>query len=116
MTAKEILEKIEEVGLSEYDFAFGEWTEANIEIPVQVTGWAEKEKFILDVLGLGEIEEVDQVGGEGEGEYWHSVKHFKDHDVYIKTIGFYSSYNGTDFYEGYGEEVKPQQKTITVFQ
>jgi hypothetical protein len=38
------------------------------------------------------------------------------HDVYIKTRGFYSSYNGVDFDYGIGEVVKPVQKTITVFE
>jgi hypothetical protein len=36
--------------------------------------------------------------------------------VYIKTDGFYSSYNGTDFDYGFGSEVKPVQKTVTVFE
>lgn len=72
--------------------------------------------FDEDALGLGEVKEVDQYGGEGEGERWWSTKHFVDHDVYIKTRGYYSSYNGTDFDYGYGEEVKPVQKTITVFE
>lgn len=115
MTVQEIINRVEEAGMSISDFAYGEWTETNIQIPEQITGWSEKEKFVLDTLGLGEVEEVDQRGGEGEGDHWHSVKYFKDHDVYIKTTGFYSSYHGTDFYDGYGEEVKPQQKTITVF-
>jgi hypothetical protein len=66
----------------------------------------------LESLGLGKIEEVDQYGGEGQGDTWYSVKHFIDHDVYIKTSGYYSSYNGTEFYDGYGEEVKPVEKTI----
>jgi hypothetical protein len=70
-----------------------------------------REKW-LESLGLGKIEEVDQYGGEGQGDTWYSVKYFVDHDVYIKTNGHYSSYNGTEFYDGYGEEVKPVEKTI----
>lgn len=66
-------------------------------------------------LGLGKVIEVEQKGGEGQGDEWYSVKHFVDHDVYIKTEGYYSSYNGTDFYEGYGHEVRPQEITITVY-
>lgn len=67
---------------------------------------------------LGEEIEIEQVGGEGEGSHWHSVKYFKDHDVYIKVTGYYSSYNGTDFDEGWDccSEVRPEQKTITVYQ
>jgi len=68
MTAEEILEKVEMEGISVSNFAYGDF-----EAPE----------------GVGEWEEVDQVGGEGEGDHWHSVKYFKDHDVYIKTIGFY---------------------------
>lgn len=67
-------------------------------------------------LGLGKIEEVDQYGGEGQGETWYKVNHFVDHNVYIRTDGFYSSYNGTDFDEGFGSEVRPISKTITVFE
>lgn len=73
-------------------------------------------KELLNHLGLGEVEEVAQYGGEGQGETWYSVKYFKDHDVYIKTNGYYQSYNGTEFDDGYGEEVRPQQKTITVYE
>ena len=62
-------------------------------------------------------EEIEQVGGEDEGSHWHSVKYFPDHDVYICVTGYYSSYNGTDFYDEWGccTEVRPQQKTITVY-
>lgn len=68
-------------------------------------------------LGLGEIEEIHQQGGEGEGSHWESVKYFKDHNIYIKVTGFYSSYNGTDF-DGWSDcsEVKPIEKTITVYE
>jgi hypothetical protein len=82
---------------TKYDVACQEWLEQNT---------------------LPTWEEVDQVGGEDEGSHWHSVKYFKDHDVYIKVTGWYSSYDGTDF-ESWDEacsEVQPQQKTITVYE
>jgi hypothetical protein len=72
--------------------------------------------FNKEALALGKIEDVDSYGGEGQGERWWVTRHFVDHDVYIKTRGFYSSYNGTDFDYGIGEVVKPVQKTITVFE
>ena len=75
-----------------------------------------KKTEYFDFLDLGEIKEVEQHGGEGEGTLWYSVKYFPDHDVYIKTTGTYSSYEGTEFYDGYGEEVKPITKTITVYE
>lgn len=62
-------------------------------------------------------EEIDQYGGEGQGDTWYSVKYFPDDDVYIKVNGFYSSYNGTDF-DGWEDcqEVRPIEKTITVYE
>jgi hypothetical protein len=67
--------------------------------------------------GVGECDEVDQHGGEGQGESWHSVKFFPDHDIYVKVYGYYSSYNGVDFYDGWSccFEVKPKEKTIIVY-
>lgn len=75
-----------------------------------------KQQYILKQLGLGEVEEVIQVGGESQGTTWYSVKYFKDHDVYIRIDGYYTSYNGADFYEGYGREVVPTEKTVVVFE
>jgi hypothetical protein len=72
--------------------------------------------FHEEDLALGKIETVDRYGGEGQGERWWVTRYFADHDVYIKTRGYYSSYNGTDFDYGIGEVVKPVQKTITVFE
>lgn len=61
--------------------------------------------------------EVEQYGGEGKGDTWYSVKYFKDYDVYLRINGWYQSHNGTDF-NGWEdvEEVRPQQKTITVYE
>jgi len=74
------------------------------------------EDFYRDELDLGLIEDVDSYGGESQGERWWVTRYFVDHDVYIKTRGFYSSYNGVDFDYGICEIVKPVQKTITVFE
>lgn len=99
MNAQEILEKIKVVFKDSIDeFAY-------------TNDWEDKEN-----IGIGDFKEVDQHGGEGEGERWWSVKHFSKHNIYIKVRGFYSSYNGTDFDYGWGEEVKPQEKVVTVYQ
>lgn len=68
-------------------------------------------------LGLN-WEEVDQYGGEGQGDTWFSIKYFPDYDLYLKVSGYYQSYNGTDFYDGWDcvTEVKPVTKTITVYE
>jgi len=60
---------------------------------------------------------VAEHGGEGKGEDWWKVFHFIDHDVYIKVQGFYQSYSGTEFYDGWDSctEVKPQEVVVTVY-
>jgi len=133
LTAKEILEIIE-ANYTEDNFAYNEWLEIrednNIDVEPLEWNWNDKSKTyddyekakeikikeIFDKLGLGQVEEVAQYGGEGKGDTWYSVKYFKDHDVYIRIDGFYTSHNGTDFYDGYGVEVKPKEKVITVFE
>lgn len=96
LTVAEIIAIIENAGISVHEFAHCDYDDE------------------LKPL-LGEIIEVEQHGGEEQGSDWYSVKHFPKHGVYIKTSGYYSSYNGTDFDDGYGEEVKPTEKTITVY-
>lgn len=54
-------------------------------------------------------------GGEGEGEKCHRVFHFVDHDVYIRYDGWYASYDGSH-YDNPPYEVRPREKTITVFE
>ena len=95
MTGKEIIEKLKEANITVENFAYQDW-----ELPE-----------------LGNCDEVEQHGGEGEGDSWYSIKYFKDHDVYLKANGWYQSHYGTDFM-GWDEavkEVKPSQKTITVY-
>jgi hypothetical protein len=97
LTYNQIVEQLKNSGMSVNDFAYEDYSEEN-----SLPSW----------------EEVDQEGGEDEGSHWHSVKYFKDHDVYIKVTGWYSSYNGTDFenWDNACSEVRPQQKTITVWE
>jgi hypothetical protein len=66
-------------------------------------------------LDLGVMELANHYGGEGQGDSYWNVIYFKDHDVYIKQDGYYQSYSGTEFYEE-PYEVRPQEKTITVYQ
>ncbi len=86
-----------------------------IEKNMSVEEFAYKD-YDSEELGLGEVKVVDKYGGEDQGSEWYKVQYFVEHDVYIKTEGWYSSYNGIGFEEGYGEEVRPTQKTITVYE
>ena len=73
--------------------------------------------LVREKLGLNWTE-VHQYGGEGQGDHWESVKHFPEHDIYIKVVGYYSSYSGTDFndWKSACSEVKPKEKQITVYE
>ena len=66
-------------------------------------------------FNFGEVKEIAQYGGEGKGDKYYRVYHFVDHDVYIRIDGWYQSYNGAEFSDA-PYEVRPQQKTITVFE
>jgi hypothetical protein len=69
-----------------------------------------------DTEEFGEAPIVDEEGDtEGGGDFSMVVRHFKDLDVYVRQTGFYSSYNGTDWYNDF-TIVKPVEKTITVFE
>lgn len=62
--------------------------------------------------------QVEQKGGRGQGDEWYSVKYFPEHNVYIKVTGYYSSYDGTEFVDGWDscKEVSPVTKTVTTFE
>lgn len=68
---------------------------------------------------LGEFNEIEQCGGEGQGDEWYSVKYFEDHDVYIRVDGWYSSYNGVDFsgdWDSCCKEVRPIERMVTFYE
>ena len=96
LTGAEIIQKIQDSGVELSDFAY--------------------EGADKDIAGPNT--QVYSKGGEGQGEDWRRVYHFTDHDVYIQVKGFYQSHCGVDFYDGWENvtEVKPQEKTITVYE
>jgi len=98
MNFKEIVEKLDQLEISKHDFAYEEWDRKAME-----------EAF-------GEIDEVFHKGGSGQGEEWSVVKHFVDHNVYIRLDGFYTSYDGANFDDEKLFEVFPQEKTITIYE
>jgi len=102
--------------LEELDYSERKKHPKNSEWEQMPNKWDYVRDLITSKIGLGKVIEVEQVGGEDEGSTWYSIKHFVDHDVYIRTDGYYQSYNGTDFHDGHGHVVTPQQRTITVFE
>lgn len=110
LTFEQIIEHVQKYYNDSVDeFAFDEHRDFSTD------GFGEDEtNFTI----LGTMIEVEQVGGEGEGDTWYSVKYFQDHDVYIKVSGWYQSYNGTEFndWSDACKEVRPQEKTVTVYE
>lgn len=105
MDFQEIVEKLKEANIKPED----------LQDIIEGYGSSEFTLEFLETL-VGNVEEVNSIGGgEGEGDYVERVYHFKDHNVYIKITGFYSSYNGTDWGEHF-REVKPKEKVVTVFE
>lgn len=98
LNESELIEKLKNVFKDVSDFAFF------------------KDGYIDDEIGY--TEEIHQYGGEGQGNRWESVKYFKDHDIYLKIRGYYMSYDGTDFPDEWEcvFAVRPQEKTITVYE
>lgn len=118
LTAKEILDRIEASGFTVDSFAHDEsdYTDELYVNEDYITDWEEIQKRWEELKeSLGGWKEVQQHGGEGQGEDWYSVKYFPAHNVFIKTEGWYTSYHGTDFEDGYGFEVWPAEKVITVY-
>lgn len=72
----------------------------------------------IELLLVGPAVEVSQKGGYEEGTHWESVLYFSAHDIYIKFTGYYSSYEGIEFDDMFqaAKEVKPHDKTITVYE
>ena len=95
LTGEQILEKIQ-ANMSVQEFAY--------------------EDYSSEELGLGEVKVVDSYGGPDKGSTWYKVQYFVEHDVYIRTDGWYSSYDGTYFDEGYGSVVKPVEKMVTFYE
>jgi hypothetical protein len=99
----------------DYDLELPEDERDYDEVEVDQFAFTDNDKDIPDI---GKMTEIAQEGGEGQGETWYSVKYFPDHDVYIRIDGFYSSYHGATFDNGWDEcyEVRPKEKTITVYE
>lgn len=97
MDFKEIIAELKNQDITVEDFAYG-------DIP-------------NPLVNIGSWSTIDKYGGEGQGSRWDSTKFFPEHNIYIKTSGYYSSYNGADF-SGWEDcrQVVPTEKTITVYE
>lgn len=46
---------------------------------------------------------------------WHIVRHFVDHDIYIRLDGHYTSYEGLDIRNSKYKHVKPKERVIVEY-
>lgn len=96
MTAQDILNKIDELQISNREFAYADWEE-------------EFDAFV------GQHKRVSRWGGEGEGENIGYVYHFSEHDVYLRIDGYYQSHYGSEW-DNAPYEVRPKEKIIIVYE
>ena len=105
MTFSEVLIKLEEQ-YGEYDSYSDDYS---------IAKFFEEEHG--EVEGVGNFIDVQSQGGPAAGNQYVKVKYFPQHDLYIKIDGYYSSYDGTTFYDGWGncKEVRPMVEPTTVY-
>lgn len=71
----------------------------------------DKRKF-TEENEIGEYEVVKEWGGEGEGDRYGFILHFKKHNWYLQAYGWYASYDGSDMSNSKWYFVEPYEKTI----
>lgn len=122
MNYKEIVEKLKELGVTYMDFT-GSRGDNYIYDKKELSEIQEKfycGESTINIEGLGEITIVDRKGGYWELQEgalfmeYYIIRHFVEHDVYIKLSGEYSSQEGIDCLEEYSE-VKPEEQKIIVY-
>ncbi len=104
MTAEEIIEY----------FTTKEWEVENLAYLEDYD--LAREQLIND---LGKIECcIYSTGGENAGSNWSVVHYFVDHNIYLRIDGYYQSHYGCTFddWDTAVYEVRPQEKTITVYE
>jgi hypothetical protein len=115
LTAEEIIKKFEDAEIEVGDFAYGDpdiGYDYAYEDGGEEASEAYAEKFNALKEEVGGYKQVAQNGGMDRGSDYYIVNYFPAHDVYIKTQGYYQSHHGTDWEEGYGYEVKPQEERV----
>lgn len=115
LTYDEIAKIINSDIFDEYDCGPENWMYEDTYTSVEeVDGDDEQtELFKSELAKLGKIKMVEQYGGEGQGDDYHTIYCFEDHDVYVYFDGWYASHVGSEYNEMF--EVFPEQKTITVY-
>lgn len=105
MSREEVVEYIEQLAEAEGKELSGNWDS---------NGYCGEE----ELTELSGISLEDQEGGEGEGDYYHvvlKIERYGYDDTYIKYVGHYDSWNGTEWYDTFNV-VRPKEITVTVYE
>lgn len=62
---------------------------------------------------LGDFKVVARRGGSDQGTEWWNIFYFKEHDIYIKFDGYYTSYDGLEDVDAF--QVYPKEVMVTVY-
>jgi hypothetical protein len=73
--------------------------------------WGEK-KVVLPDVGTATL--ISEEGGEGQGDSYVVI--FNISGEFYSFIGYYSSYDGTDWGDASVVKVKPVEKTVIVYE
>lgn len=69
------------------------------------------------LVGIGILRLIENIGGEGQGDYAALVFEVTDAQTGVKRLfrkeGFYTSYDSETFWEGAFAEVEAYEKTVT---
>jgi hypothetical protein len=98
-----------------YEYLYSENGDAVVE---SIPGNYQLEKWKFDQEKL-HVSLQESYGGEGKGdEYWYvfKIKHPVHGEGFIRYVGYYDSWNGTEWEGTPARMVKPVQKTITVYE
>lgn len=106
MKAKEIIQLLDDSDISPREF-YDEGLEGYLDD-------IEEDDLAEIKTKLGEIEVIDE--GIQDDMDAFKVYHYKDHDVYIKMIAVFDSYEAYHNAEDFGKEVFPKEITKTIYE
>lgn len=109
---------IEQIKNELVEYAISEYPDSGIEGKSFEDLWYE---YIYEIVSAdksftlpsGELELLEETGGEGQGEIFYIV--FKVGDTILEVDGYYNSWEGVIWEDPEPYEVVPEEKIITVY-